>query len=171
MTKLGQMPTVPSLALTHSLFGKQASGPTDVQILLSNLINSMFVPMTDYASASTIIGWSSFTDKIIRYSKLGNMLFVWFVLRGVSNSVNTSFTIPYNGVSATASGGSGTPYTLDAVVGLSVDNGAQFNDPTRIFIDPNVAANKVTLLLNNGTGNWTASGTKDVRGEFWVETV
>jgi hypothetical protein len=49
----------------------------------------------DYSATSTIVGWSSFTAKKIRYRVVGKLVFVTAQLTGTSNSTTTSFTLPF----------------------------------------------------------------------------
>lgn len=48
----------------------------------------------DYSATSTIVGWSSFTTKIIRYQKSYKRVTLEFNLQGTSNSTTTTFTLP-----------------------------------------------------------------------------
>jgi len=48
----------------------------------------------DYSATSTIVGWSSFTNKQIWYKIQGDTLFWWVRLTGTSNSTTTTFTLP-----------------------------------------------------------------------------
>mgnify|MGYP001766393971 CR=1 FL=1 len=55
------------------------------------------VAWSDYASQSTIVGFDSFTNKIIRYKQVGNLVFCQYVLKGAGTSgvTSMSFTLPY----------------------------------------------------------------------------
>lgn len=112
-------------------------------------------PWTDYSSLSTVVGWSSFTAKIIRYMRVGKLVFVKVVITGTSNSAAVTFTVPVALVA-----GSGTSYFML----MSTDNGG-----TTV---PGVAVNNagsalITVYPTLDVGNWTASGTKTISGQFW----
>ena len=51
----------------------------------------------DYSATSTIVGWSSFTSKQILYKVIDNnkTLLLNFLIAGVSNSTQTTFTLPF----------------------------------------------------------------------------
>jgi hypothetical protein len=120
----------------------------------------------DYSGASTITGWSSYTTKIIRYMQIGKALFVNFSIAGTSNNVNTSFTLPI--AAKTYTYGS-NQLCVDTSSGLVIDNGAIQAGPARVYIDPTVSTQLVALVKGSGTGTFTASGNKDVRGLFTFE--
>ena len=111
------------------------------------------VPLTDYSGISTIVGWSSFTTKILTYKKVGNLVFVLFRIEGTSGSSTTTVSLPYaiSGV-------------LDVFnLMYAVDNGV--GDIGKIQVTGS------TLYLSPSVGStytgWTSSGTKSVRGEFF----
>lgn len=49
----------------------------------------------DYSATSTIVGWSSFTTKLIYYYIVGDIATVMVHLDGTSNSATTSITLPF----------------------------------------------------------------------------
>ena len=49
----------------------------------------------DYSATSTIVGWSSFTIKNIRYYVVGKIITVFYQFNGTSNSTTTTFTLPF----------------------------------------------------------------------------
>lgn len=110
---------------------------------------------TNYSATSTVVGWSSYTDKYIYYQKLGTLVFVQFRIFGTSDATGVTFTLPY-----------------------SAGNYPRCSTPIRIY-DNGVAAigllemveagNVVTCYPTMGGGTWTASGTKRVAGQFWFE--
>lgn len=108
----------------------------------------------DYSATSTIVGWSSFTTKVIKYRVIGKMVFVNFGLNGTSNSATTSFTLPSNNVNAT---------TL--VNGMyAVNNGVQVRGMSVTTLNSNTI-----LLFQNESATWTASGLKYIYGQFFYE--
>ena len=107
---------------------------------------------TDYSATSTIVGWSSYTTKLIYYKDIGKTRFVTYVLAGTSNSTSTTFTVP-----------SASSNTVDTVfASRAMDNSVEG------------ATGLGALLPNSSTVNcyrsalaaWTASGTKVVAGQF-----
>jgi hypothetical protein len=107
----------------------------------------------DYSATSTIVGWSSFTTKQIRYRIIGKQLFVMFNLQGTSNSTSVTFTLPNNQINQTM-------YSTC----WAVNNGAVANGTSIVNINANTC-----LLLQNGSGVWTASGGKQLVGQFFIE--
>ena len=106
----------------------------------------------DYSATSTIVGWSSFTTKILRYRVIGNQVFVQFQLNGASNSTSLTFTVPNNVRQS----------MLSAC--WSVNNGAYAQGISVININANTCTG-----LQNGSGIWTASGSKQFAGQFFYE--
>lgn len=114
---------------------------------------------TDYGATSTIVGWTSFTSKVIRYKSLGKLYYVAFDIAGTSNATNVTFTLPATSANTGAS--------FDAALGFAVDNGTTFTTATRLDLAPNSAT--VSCFTNMSNGAWTNSGTKRVLGQFWYE--
>lgn len=107
---------------------------------------------TDYAATSTIVGWSSFTTKLIYYKKVGKTVFFTAVLAGTSNSTAVSFTLPDTS-------------SNDVQVNFcfrSTDNGV----PTSGGGLANIIANSatVTCYKDMAANAWTGSGTKNLLG-------
>ena len=114
------------------------------------------VPWTDYSGISTIDGFSDYSTKLLRYTKIGKLVFVVFSITGTSDLVTTTLTVPFTNTS-------NPPVN---VVMHSRDDGLW--GWGRI----NLAASSATVLLFYGVGSgntWTASGTKSVRGEFFYK--
>lgn len=112
-------------------------------------------PLVDYSASSTIVGWTSFTTKEIYTRKRGKQLFVHFKLEGVSNSVNTTFTIPYTTDARQYSGSA-----------FVVDNTTSQSGPGYLFVG--ASGSTVTIYKDFASTSFTASGTKQVRGQFVV---
>ena len=108
----------------------------------------------DYSATSTIVGWSAFTYREIRFERSGNKVFVNFTLQGTSDNVVTSFTLPY---------------TCEEQVGntcLVQDNGG-----ARVTGWCYIASHSNVLVVepNLSGGAWTAGGTKVTWGQLWFE--
>jgi hypothetical protein len=73
---------------------------SQIETRFEDLIDTFFGTWTPYHDTSTITGWSSFTEKLIYYYEIGNMVWVNFAISGVSNATSASFTLP----STTAAG-------------------------------------------------------------------
>lgn len=108
----------------------------------------------DYSSTSTILGWSSFTTKILRYRVIGKQVFVQFLFNGASNATTSTFTLPSNSVNAN--------YTF----GYSINNGVVIGSG---LVNTNISSNIVNCYSSATAGAWTASGTKVIAGEFFYE--
>ena len=108
----------------------------------------------DYSATSTIVGWSSFTNKQIRYRIIGKQLIVQVFLQGTSNSTATTFTVPNNCVNI-----------LSIISNYGINNGASQNQS---YFQSAVNSNVISCL-QSGTATWTASGTKAVIGQFFIE--
>ena len=126
-----------------------------------DLPNQINTPWIDFSEQSTIVGWSSFTTKRIRYKVVGNIVYVTIELSGTSNSTSTTFTLPYIPKS-----------TNQAIAALTLDNGV--GTITGRFI---ITASDITVVCGRPTSassivptqTWTASGTKTISGQFFYE--
>ena len=107
----------------------------------------------DYSATSTIVGWSSFTTKVIKYRIIGKQVFVIFSLDGTSNNTATTFTLP------------NTALTYNELAGRFVNNGVLTAGYTRI----SSASNVITFLSLISSATWTASGNKGVTGQFFYD--
>lgn len=108
----------------------------------------------DYSATSTVVGWSSLPTKKIRYRIIGKQMFVSFNLQGTSNSATTTFTLPNNNINIDQS-----------VNGMYAANNGS---PIRGMAYISAASNLVTLYQNE-LSTWTASGTKYMYGQFFIE--
>jgi hypothetical protein len=111
--------------------------------------------LTDYSTTSTITGWSAFTIRTIWYIRIGKMVFVNFVLTGTSDSTAVTFTLPFDHL---GSGGS-----VRQIISIR-DNTGSYTSGLALLTS---GTNTVTCYSTPGTGAWTASGTKEVRGQLW----
>lgn len=117
------------------------------------------VAYTNYSTTSTIVGWSSFTNKLIYYKKIGKLVFIWWVLSGTSNSTSTSFTVPFT---AEAS--------LDKnCIGFASDNGGT---AVAGFVSLGASTAIVVLVptVGGSASSWTNSGTKVSEGQLFYQT-
>ena len=104
----------------------------------------------NWASDATIVGWSSRTSTFIRYASVGPLVFVSFYITGTSNSVNTTFTLPF----------SVTGMTIRPVCRIR-NNGTYGVGSIYLFGDT------ATFYIDAAGSSWTASGTKEIAGEFF----
>lgn len=108
----------------------------------------------DYSATSTIVGWSSFITKSIRYRVIGKMVFVYFVLNGTSNNTSTTFTLPFNSVN-----------TQGLNIIYAINNGTFVTQTSFAYTTLN--SNVLTLSQNNQI--WTSSGSKQAWGQLFYE--
>lgn len=113
------------------------------------------MPWIDISGSSTIIGWSSFTTKIIQYQVFGDSVLVQWELRGTSNSTSSSFTVPIPKLAGTNQSNG---------FAQSTNNGVQEQFAGRANI---AAGASIVNLIRNWQGNtWANSGTKISVGEI-----
>ena len=117
------------------------------------------VQWADYGGTSTVVGWSGTPTTNIWYKKIGNIVFVMFAISGTSNSTSTTFSLPYTSVNST-----GARVTIS---GRGMDNGSWLLNSTMIYMEPNLSV--LTVYKDLGANGWTASGNKQVHGQFWFE--
>lgn len=115
------------------------------------------VPWTPYHDTSTIVGWSSFTNKLIHYKKVGDLVFVRFHITGTSNHILASFTLPFTHISQVAN-----VYTPHLI----------YNNGVAAFGYSKLLAASATLLFYPAVagGNWVTSGIKYLLGNIWYIT-
>ena len=113
------------------------------------------VPLTPYHDDSTIVGWSSYTNKYISYKKIGKFVFVSFYISGTSDATTTTFTLPHT---------SGIGFVQQFIIRAQDDGnntigyGSLSSGGSTVSFEP--------LPTDPG---WTASGTKFILGQFWYE--
>jgi hypothetical protein len=125
---------------------------------LSGVVHGTILPVsawTDYSASSTIVGWSSFTYKEIYTRKIGSLLFVNFRLQGTSNATGATFTLPYSA--------DGLTYSSSAYI---IDNGTAQANPG--WVVSTAASATITVYKDMAGAAFTNSGTKAVRGQFFV---
>ncbi len=132
-------------------------GASDITLTANNTVvtgDIYTVPFTDYSSTSTIVGWSSYAIKTIKYKKIGKTVILYYCIDGTSNSTATSITLPFAPVQA-----------FRACVPRIRDNTTEENPGTSVADTDSSCVFKRTL--ENAT--WTASGTKTITGQFIYE--
>jgi hypothetical protein len=108
----------------------------------------------DYSSLATIVGWSSYTTKVLSYTRVGKLVMVQIRLEGTSNSATTTVTLPFP--VATGLDQFGLIY--------AVDNGGT---PVAGKLQVTGSILYLSPALNAAYTGWTASGAKTVRGQFF----
>jgi hypothetical protein len=121
-----------------------------------DLPNQINTPWIDFSEQSTIVGWSVYTVKIIRYKVVGNSVFVHFVIQGTSNSTSTTFTLPF------------TPKTGISVV-TNICGAVNSSANNIAWTTLTSGSNTVSFLLGTGATIWTNTGTKGIQGQFFYE--
>ena len=115
----------------------------------------------DWSSSSTIVGWSSYTAKEIRYRRIGKTVWVNYYISGTSNSTNTRFTVPYPLT---------TNMTFTQALGQATNNGTAASSASKILLSSGSVTVEFSITINgNFSGVWTASGTKTIIGQFFYE--
>ena len=106
----------------------------------------------DYSATSTIVGWSSFTTKVIKYRIVGKQIFFIVEFDGTSNSTSATFTMPSN--------------TINSILtyGWSKNNGV--SNPTSLIYT--VANNNTITCYNGPSATWTATGSKGFQCQFFI---
>ena len=115
--------------------------------------DALQVTWTDYSATSTVVGWASFTKKVIQYRVIGSVVFVYFNLVGTSNATTITFTLPY---------AASTAADVVSFCRSSDRGGASITGLTYIVAE----ASLVTCFHNvtGGGASYTNSGTKYVEG-------
>jgi nitrogen fixation protein len=109
----------------------------------------------DYSSTSTIVGWSSFTTKVLKYRVVGKQMFVQLRIDGTSNSTSLTFTLPNNAIDTVYGH---HRYINNGTVGTALQTGRILG-----------GANLFSAWTSTNAGTWTASGTKAIELQFFIE--
>ena len=117
------------------------------------------VAWSDYSAISTIVGWlATPSPQQIRYKKVGKLVFVMFEIFGTSNSVTTTFTVPYTSADTTI---------VIRFPILAYDNSV---DKAMACGRLPAGSSTVTLVTDFVLGSgWTNSGSKTIAGQFCYE--
>lgn len=118
------------------------------------------IAWTDYGGISTITGFSSVTTKAIWYKKVGKLVFVNYVIFGLSNAINFTFTLPF-------SSSNSTQYITRNAAQVR-NNGTVQANSGHAKLPQN--SNIVTLYLDWAESAFSAAGGKGAEGQFWYET-
>ncbi len=123
-----------------------------------DLPNQINTPWIDFSEQSSIVGWSVYTTKRIRYKVVGNIVYIMYAIEGTSNSTSTSFTLPI--ISKNAS-----------IVFMTYGND---NGAGQVALGSSSGSvNSITFqrytTISALTTTWTASGTKQIVGQFFYE--
>jgi|WetSurMetagenome_2_1015567.scaffolds.fasta_scaffold10985_2 hypothetical protein len=140
------------------LFGTTLDYSTDTaQLIIDTVGNVYSVPWTDYGTSANLLGFSSTTEKLIQYKKIGKTVLVTFAIAGTSNSGSISFTLPYSSNSI-------MNYFIPVV---AMDNAVPASGAMILMLASGSFVRGYKDI--NGTG-WTTSGTKIIRGQFFYES-
>jgi len=113
----------------------------------------------DYSDSSTIVGWASYTTKLICIKKLDdNLSLVMFQISGVSNATTSSFTLDVEEKSIL---GSSQNVTI-------VNSGSASSTSGRVVMS--VDSNLVDIRRDALGTAWSSSGTKTAVGQFFIKT-
>ncbi|HMN11821.1 MAG TPA: hypothetical protein PKD55_05795 [Bellilinea sp.] len=112
--------------------------------------------LVDYSTASTIVGWSSFTEREIYYKRAGSLVYVSYSIAGPSNSTSIKFLLPLAKASL--------PTVVHMLCQAQDNGGTAVAGLARLS---NVEPQTLVLYRTPNGDGWTASGTKLVRGQFW----
>jgi hypothetical protein len=110
----------------------------------------------DYSATSTIVGWSSFTTKIIRYYVVGKIVTVLYQLAGNSNSTTTTFTLPFTNANNNV-------FYANAFTNNSISGAAAGR--SRVLLGDNF----VTMSIDFANTAFLATGTKTCSGTIIYE--
>jgi hypothetical protein len=113
--------------------------------------------LTDYSSSVSIVGFSSFSTKQVFYKKIGNLVYLWLHLVGVSNDNGLYITLPFeSGVSV------GTDYPILACF-------ANFDGTETLGIIQAYSSTDIVIFPDLGGSDWPLTGTKAISGCFFYE--
>jgi len=112
----------------------------------------------DYSATSTVVGFSAFSVKKIRYCKIGNLVVCLFHINGTSDATSLTFTLPNQAKNI-------SPY---ARCGYGYDNSSAYKHNATAYIDIDSAT--VIVIAENGASNWTNANNKVVYGQIIYET-
>lgn len=113
-------------------------------------------PWQDFSASSTITGWTSFTTKSIYYKRVGSSVYMAINLQGTSNATSVSFTLPFT-MNATN--------PLINIPFVTLDNGAAVTGMCQLA----AGSSTMNCFTTYAAGTWTASGSKQVYGEFFYQ--
>jgi hypothetical protein len=112
----------------------------------------------DYSAISTVVGWAAGVTKEIYYQVLYGILHVSYYITGTSNSVNTSFTLPYT---------LNTPTIWSNYNVWCKDNNIWQATPGLVTLTG--GSNIATFYKDGNSTAWTNTNTKVISGEFFCK--
>lgn len=113
---------------------------------------------TDGFGVLGIAGWAAGATGNILYKKIGSLVFVKFFITGTSNDTVAVINLPFTGTA---------DFDQYILAGLCKDNGTDLTAPSLMRIPGSVT--QVLLYKNFAFDAWTASGVKEIRGQFFYE--
>lgn len=116
------------------------------------------VAYQDYSGTSTIVGWASFTTKLIYYKKIGKLVWVWWDLRGTSNTTTVTFTLPFTAANTVS----------HRMCSDTTDNGVRTTTGGEGVLPGN--SSTVQVYKDMSQAVWTNSGTKEAIGMIFYQT-
>jgi len=126
---------------------------TATQTALNNKVDK--TSWVDISLTSTIVGFSSFTQRSIWYKIIDNYIFIDFYIEGTSNATTFSFTSIFDNKNGFSGFGR---------CGYNVNSGIISNQPARILISNNL--NVVNITQNFNGNAYSSSGTKACAGQI-----
>ena len=111
----------------------------------------------DYSAISSVVGWSSFTSKVIWYKIIGDLMVVDFYIQGTSNANNASFTIPNNA----------TTIFQNNLGVLILNNGVVLTTPGRVVTT--IGSNIIDIYRDATATLFTTSGVKRNQGQIIIK--
>ena len=112
----------------------------------------------DYSS-SVITGWSGTTTSFVAYKRIGKTVWVNFFISGTSDTTTVNFTLPYTNNTATHA-------QVQIPIRTRDNSGAVTG-----YASLNANTSTVNCFSNYLAGAWTASGLKEVAGQFYYQAV
>ena len=163
-TLLDENSSVPAANLTGTVADARISALTASKLtgalpaISGASLTGIVTDPLDYASSSTIVGWSGFTSsrKILWITVVGKLMNVSWHIEGTSNSATTSFTVPHAIVSFGV-----VPFSASSIYGYTNSTG-ELGGMARIDGGGTV----VTII--RPSGSWATSGDKITAGSFSV---
>ena len=112
---------------------------------------------TDYATTSTILGWNTYTTKVLEYKLIGDIMFVFVSIDGVSNATGVTFTLPN---AAKVDGKFKCLHCMDNGRWRAVNGVVSLSASSVI----------VTCTLDGDATAWTNANQKSIQGQFFYRT-
>jgi hypothetical protein len=144
---------MPESGLNRGLGGIEAFNPN----------NGEYQRWEDYSSrinTTLCVGWSSITTNQFYYKKLGSLVLCRLNISGTSNSTSTQITLPFIT----------SPFQITTFAGtIGAMNNGTINAAAGV-VRWSAGLRTADFFRNPGLSAWTASGTKQIFGEFFYFT-